>query len=178
VSVALYGTSLVVALVLAGLTLTTGGPLAFTAIFLAFVVGITSYNTATVLSRVRAYADGSLEVRNRMVTRRLHRSDIDRVILGRQGGPVPCGAWNCSSTTERRCTWSRPKRFRSRGATVGAAGCGAAALAQRNSLTRQPGQLTPVRSDHRATPETGSNRLRLRAQFVPSSCPAGPDGCG
>src|SRR4051794_1891180 len=86
VSVALYGTSLVVALVLAGLTLTTGGPLAFTAIFLAFVVGITSYNTATVLSRVRAYADGSLEVRNRMVTRRLHHSDIDRVILGRQGG--------------------------------------------------------------------------------------------
>jgi hypothetical protein len=39
-----------------------------------------------VLSRVRAYADGSLEVRNRMSTRQPHRSDIDRVILGRQGG--------------------------------------------------------------------------------------------
>lgn len=55
-------------------------------LFLVFIAAITGYNTATLLSRVRAYADGSLEVRNRFVTRRLRRSDIDRVMLGRQGG--------------------------------------------------------------------------------------------
>jgi len=85
-SLALYCTSLVVAGVLASFVLATGGPLPVRAVFVAFIVGITGYNGATVLSRVRAYADGSLEVRNRFPTRRLQRSDIDRVMVGRQGG--------------------------------------------------------------------------------------------
>ncbi len=53
---------------------------------MAFAVGITGYNTATVFSRVRAHADGSLEVRNRLTTRRLQRADIDRVMVRRQAG--------------------------------------------------------------------------------------------
>lgn len=86
-SIALYGASLVVAGALVVFTLTTGGfsPL-FTAVFVAFAVGITGYNTATALSRVRGHADGSLEVRNRLTSRRLQRSDIDRVMVGRQAG--------------------------------------------------------------------------------------------
>ncbi|MDP5183476.1 PH domain-containing protein [Blastococcus sp. BMG 814] len=85
-STALYGASVVVAVVLVVFVLTTPGPPLFTAVFAAFAVGITGYNTATVLSRVRAHADGSLEVRNRLQTRRLQRPDIDRVMVGRQGG--------------------------------------------------------------------------------------------
>jgi hypothetical protein len=59
---------------------------AFSFVFPVFLAGILAVNTATVLSRARAHADGSLVVRNRFSTRRLHRSDVDRVILGRQGG--------------------------------------------------------------------------------------------
>jgi multisubunit Na+/H+ antiporter MnhG subunit len=83
---ALYCVSLVVAVVLVVVLLTTDGSPLFTAVFLAFVVGITACNTAAALSRARAHADGSLEVRNRLSTRRLARSDVDRVMLGRQGG--------------------------------------------------------------------------------------------
>lgn len=86
VSIALYGASLVVAVVIVVFALTTGGFSLFTAVFVAFAVGITGYNTASVLSRVRGYADGSLEVRNRLASRRLQRADIDRVVVGRQGG--------------------------------------------------------------------------------------------
>lgn len=86
-SQALYGTSVVVAVVLVVVVLAGGFPPLLTIVFLAFVVGITGYNTATALSRARAHADGSLEVRNRLTTRRLQRADIDRVVLGRQGGP-------------------------------------------------------------------------------------------
>lgn len=86
-SQALYGASLVVAVVVAVVVLTGDFPAHFTILFIAFMVGITGYNTATALSRARAHADGSLEVRNRLTTRRLRRSDIDRVMLGRQGGP-------------------------------------------------------------------------------------------
>ncbi|CCG04513.1 PH domain-containing protein [Blastococcus saxobsidens] len=85
-STALYGASLVVGVALVVFVLTTGGPPLITAVFVAFAVGITGYNTATALSRVRAHADGSLEVRNRLKTRRLQRSDIDRVMVGRQAG--------------------------------------------------------------------------------------------
>ena len=83
---ALYGASLLVAVALVVFALTTGGPPLFTAVFVAFAVGITGYNTATVLSRVRGHADGSLEIRNLLTSRRLQRSDIDRVMVGRQGG--------------------------------------------------------------------------------------------
>jgi Bacterial PH domain len=83
---ALYGTSLVVAVVLVVFVLTTAGPPVLTAALVAFAVGITGYNTATILSRARAHADGSLDVRNRFRTRRLQRPDIDRVMVGRQGG--------------------------------------------------------------------------------------------
>ncbi|MGY1723587.1 PH domain-containing protein [Blastococcus sp. SYSU DS0533] len=85
-STALYGASVVVAVVLVVFVLATGGPPLFRAVFAAFAVGITGYNTATVLSRVRAHADGGLEVRNRLQTRRLERAEIDRVAVGRQGG--------------------------------------------------------------------------------------------
>ena len=81
-----YLVSVVVAVVIVVSFLDAGGSPLFTAVFLAFAVGITGYNTATVLSRVRAYVDGSLEVRNRWTTRRLHRSDVDRVMVGRGGG--------------------------------------------------------------------------------------------
>ena len=83
---ALYGVSLVVAVVFVVVVLTMDGSPLSTAVFLAFAVGITGYNTAAALSRARAYADGSLEVRNRLSTRRLQRSDVDRVMLGREGG--------------------------------------------------------------------------------------------
>ena len=59
---------------------------AFSIVFPLFLVGILVVNTATVLSRVRAHTDGSLEVRNRFRTRTLQRADIDRVMLGQQGG--------------------------------------------------------------------------------------------
>ena len=85
-SVGLFCTSLVVAGGLAVFVVATGGPLPSRVVFLAFIVGITGYNAATVLSRVLAFADGSLEVRNRFSTRHLQRSDIDRVVVGRQGG--------------------------------------------------------------------------------------------
>jgi hypothetical protein len=83
---ALYCVSLVVAVVLGVVVLTIDGSPLFTAVLLAFVVGITAYNTAAALSRARAHADGSLEVRNRLSVRGLQRSDVDRVMLGRQGG--------------------------------------------------------------------------------------------
>lgn len=82
----LYCVSLVVVVVLVVVVLTTDDSPLFTAIFVTFAVGITAYNTATVLSRARAHADGSLEVRNRLSTRRLQRLDVDRVMVGRQGG--------------------------------------------------------------------------------------------
>jgi hypothetical protein len=86
VSVVLYGTSLVVAVGVVVLILTTVRSPVSTAFFLLCLVAILGYNTATLLSRVRAYADGTLEVRNRFSTRRLQRSEVDRVMLGRQGG--------------------------------------------------------------------------------------------
>lgn len=86
VSMALYSASLVVALAFVVLNVGTGAPPVVMAFFLVCVVAITTYNTATVLSRVRGHTDGWLEVRNRCVTRRLQRSDIDRVLLGRRSG--------------------------------------------------------------------------------------------
>ncbi len=57
-----------------------------TVLFLLFLAGITAHNCATVASRVRAEADGSLEVRNRFRTRMLRREDVDRVMVVRAGG--------------------------------------------------------------------------------------------
>jgi len=56
---ALYSVSLVVAVVLVVVVLTIDGSPLFTAVFVAFVVGITAYNTAAALSRARAHADGT-----------------------------------------------------------------------------------------------------------------------
>jgi hypothetical protein len=44
---------------------------AFSFVFPVFLAGILAFNTATVLSRARAHADGSLVVRNRFSTRQL-----------------------------------------------------------------------------------------------------------
>ena len=55
-------------------------------VFIAFFALVLVISTATLLSRARAYADGTLEVRNRFRTRTLQRNDIDRVMLGQQGG--------------------------------------------------------------------------------------------
>lgn len=62
-----YCVSLVVAVGIVVFVLTTGGPPLSSAVFVAFTVGITTYNTATAVSRARAHADGSLEVRNRLL---------------------------------------------------------------------------------------------------------------
>ncbi|RBY83991.1 hypothetical protein [Blastococcus sp. TF02A-26] len=64
----------------------TRPPLLFALLFVAAVVGITGFNLGTALCSARARADGVLEVRNRFRTRRLHRSEIDRVLLGSVGG--------------------------------------------------------------------------------------------
>jgi len=58
----------------------------FAVVFLPLYVGALAFHTATVLTRVRAYADGLLEVRNRLSTRRLQRADVARVTVVRQGG--------------------------------------------------------------------------------------------
>ena len=58
----------------------------FSLVFPLFLVAILVVNTATVLSRARAHADGTLEVRNRFRTRTLQRTDIDRVMVGQEGG--------------------------------------------------------------------------------------------
>jgi hypothetical protein len=81
-----YAASLVIAAALVITVVGMDGDVPFTVFFLVFVAGIVGVNTATVLSRVRARADGSLEVRNRFSTRRLQRSDVDRVIQGRRAG--------------------------------------------------------------------------------------------
>lgn len=60
------------------------GPL--TVLFPVVLIGIVAFNAATALSWARGDAAGCLTVRNRFTTRRLHRSDVDRVITGRQAG--------------------------------------------------------------------------------------------
>ena len=57
----------------------------FTYVFPVALAGILAFNTATTMSQVRGTTDGTLEVRNRFTTRRLHRSDVDRVIVDRGG---------------------------------------------------------------------------------------------
>jgi hypothetical protein len=109
---ALYCVSLVVAVVLGVVVLTIDGSPLFTAVFLAFVVGITAYNTAAALSRARAHADGSLEVRNRLSVRGLQRSDVDRVMLGRQGGFGSSRRLELLLPTGRHCHCSPPRRRR------------------------------------------------------------------
>ena len=61
-------------------------PLPFVLLFAAAVVATCGVNLATALSYARASVDGSLEVRNRFRTHRLHRSQIDRVLLDTVGG--------------------------------------------------------------------------------------------
>jgi hypothetical protein len=82
---ALFAFSIVVAAGMAAFILSL--PLDWTTpLFLLVLAGIIAHNGATVASRVRAGADGSLEVRNRFRTRLLRREDVDRVMVGRQGG--------------------------------------------------------------------------------------------
>jgi hypothetical protein len=85
-SLVFYAASLVVAAVMVVVYVREFSGDAFSAIFPIFLAGILCFNTATVFSRAWAHADGSLVVRNRFTTRRLQRSDVDRVIVGRQGG--------------------------------------------------------------------------------------------
>ena len=59
---------------------------AFAFVFPVFLAGIVAVNVATVLSRARAFADGTLEVRNRFRTRSLQRADVDRVLVGSSAG--------------------------------------------------------------------------------------------
>ena len=61
----------------------------FSFLFPVFLAVIVAVNAATVLSRARGYADGTLEVRNRFRTRRLQRTDVDRVLVG---APAQFGA--------------------------------------------------------------------------------------
>ena len=85
-SLLLYAVSVVIAVGIVVVATSSGGPVWFLAFFVLVGLGITAYNGATAFSRTRALADGSLVVRNRFTTRRLQRSDVDRVIVGRQGG--------------------------------------------------------------------------------------------
>jgi hypothetical protein len=55
-------------------------------LFPVFFLLVLAINTARVLSRARGFADGSLEVRNLFRTRTLQRGDIDRVMVGQEGG--------------------------------------------------------------------------------------------
>ncbi|MGY1739971.1 MULTISPECIES: hypothetical protein [unclassified Blastococcus] len=82
----LYAASLVVGVVVVVVFLGTDAPPWFAVAFLAVAVGITAVNTAAALSRARARTDGTLEVRNRFTTRRVDRSEIDRVLLDSVGG--------------------------------------------------------------------------------------------
>ena len=83
----LYAASLVVAVGMVVFFVRDGlGQGAFVVVFPLFFAGILAFNTATALSRARAHADGTLEVRNRFRTRRLQRADVDRVMVGQQGG--------------------------------------------------------------------------------------------
>ncbi len=86
VAVVLYGLSLVVAAVVVAMALTMDTSPAFTAFFVAFALAICAHNAATVLSRATTGADGALEVRNRFSTRRLQPAEVDRVVVGGQGG--------------------------------------------------------------------------------------------
>jgi hypothetical protein len=82
----LSAASLVVGLGMALAVLRSDAPLLFVLLFLAAVAGICGYNLATALSSALARPDGSLEIRNRFRTRRLDRSEIDRVLIGSVGG--------------------------------------------------------------------------------------------
>jgi hypothetical protein len=57
---------------------------------MALAAGAVGSAITAAFTRVRARPDGVLEVRNRLKTRRLQRSDVDRVILRREGG---IGSW-------------------------------------------------------------------------------------
>ncbi|SDF45374.1 hypothetical protein [Klenkia brasiliensis] len=59
----------------------------FPYVFVAAVVGITTANTARALSRARTDDQGRLVVRNWFRTTVLQRSDVDRVMTDRAGGP-------------------------------------------------------------------------------------------
>ncbi len=86
VAVVLCGLSLVLAGVFSVTVLTFDASPLFTAFSVVFVLGICAYNGATVLSRATTGADGALEVRNRLSTRRLQPSEVDRVMVGGQVG--------------------------------------------------------------------------------------------
>jgi hypothetical protein len=78
--------AVVVAMVVVIITQDFLGRDAFSLLFPLFLAAIVVVNTARVLSRVRAHADGFLEVRNSFRTRTLQRTDIDRVMVGQEGG--------------------------------------------------------------------------------------------
>ncbi|WNV75915.1 hypothetical protein [Geodermatophilus sp. DSM 44513] len=85
-AVVLYVLSVLPAVVVVPIVLDDFSP-TVAAVVLPLYVGVLAFNTATVLSRARAYADGSLVVRNRLSTRRLQRADVDRVTVARRRGP-------------------------------------------------------------------------------------------
>ncbi|CCG02978.1 protein of unknown function [Blastococcus saxobsidens DD2] len=87
---AFYGVVVVAAVLLMFLVPTVPFPLLLTIAFMALAVGALGSVVAAAFTRVRARPEGLLEVRNRLTTRRLQRSDVDRVILRRQGG---IGSW-------------------------------------------------------------------------------------
>ncbi len=78
--------SLVVGLAMVIAVVRSGAPVPFVLLFVVAVTGICGYNLATALSSATARVDGFLEVRNRTRRRRLHRSEIDRVVLDSVGG--------------------------------------------------------------------------------------------
>ncbi len=83
---AVGGIALVAAILLVPLALTADFPLWFAAVSVAVAACAGAYAVAGALSRASAQADGWLEVRNRLTTRRLQRADIERVSLARMMG--------------------------------------------------------------------------------------------
>jgi hypothetical protein len=75
------GIALAAAILLIVLVLTADLPVWFEAAMVALAVCGGAYAMAGTLTHVTARADGWLEVRNRLTTRRLQRTDIDRVFL-------------------------------------------------------------------------------------------------
>ncbi|MBJ7450527.1 MAG: PH domain-containing protein [Blastococcus sp.] len=75
------GVALVAAVLLIPLALAADLPVWLAAALVALAVGGGAYAAAGTLSHTSARADGWLEVRNRLTTHRLQRSDIERVSL-------------------------------------------------------------------------------------------------
>ncbi|MCZ2848661.1 PH domain-containing protein [Modestobacter sp. VKM Ac-2978] len=133
---AVSGIALVAAILLIPLALTADLPVWFAAALIAVAVGGGAYAAVGTLSHASALADGRLEVRNRLSTRRLQRADIERVSL----------AWTMGVGSNRRLVVHLKD-----GATVPLAATETLPLpGQRRALEEQSAELLHWLRDHRS----------------------------